>query len=66
MTDDEMLDQLAAEGDNAGSDYNDSEKILGWFGWDIAGDVLTITYEDGSCDENGDIKQVAQWRLVKI
>jgi hypothetical protein len=63
MTDDEMLDQLAAEGENAGSDYNDNEKVLGWFGWELdqADDILTISYQkdDGT-------NQHEQWRLVKL
>lgn len=62
MTNDEMLNELAAEGENAGSDYNDSDDVLGWFGWDIVGDVLTITYEK----DNDKPKQIAQWRLVKL
>jgi hypothetical protein len=61
MTDTEMLDQLSAEGEEAEADFNDSEKVFGWFGWDVIGDVLTITYT-----KDGEPKQIAQWRLVKL
>lgn len=58
MTPDEMLDELKDAGDDASSDFNDG--LEGWFGWNLVGTELTITFNSG-----GDAPtESASWRLV--
>jgi hypothetical protein len=57
-----MLQVLNEYGEDAASDYNDGEDVMGWFGWSINDEhILTVTFrdEDGEPDS-------AQWRLVPI
>ncbi len=48
MTRDEMLAVFRDAGQDAGSDYNDDDRVNGWFGWDFdpVNLTLTIRHED--------------------
>ena len=69
MTPAEMLKQLSSHGEDAGSDYNDSDEVHGRFGWTVTpiGDtdiaVLTVTYEDQEC---GLLPVARRWILSPI
>lgn len=54
-----MLETLSEHGQDAGSDYNDSDDVMGYFGWSIAGGVLTVTHEP-----DDDVVVVRRWRLT--
>lgn len=57
-----MLQVLNEQGGEAGSDFNDGEEVMGWYGWSIDDDhILTVTYrpEDGQTD-------TARWKLVPV
>ena len=62
MTREEMLEHLASEGENAGSDYHDG--LDGWFGFTIEHNdiapVLRVTWESAATGE----KQVERWKLT--
>ena len=54
-----MLQLLNEHGEDAASNFNDGEDVMGWFGWSINDDhILTITFND----DNGNADS-AQWRL---
>lgn len=58
-----MLQVLNAYGEDAGSDFNDGEEVMGYFGWSIDDDrVLTVTYRGE--DDPADTAFVGRWRLV--
>ena len=64
-----MLDILTSEGENAGSDYNDSERVHGRFGWSIepdgnGGGVLSVTYEDQEDEDHEPI--TLRWVLTPM
>jgi hypothetical protein len=60
-----MLRILGEDGENAGSDFNDAHDVMGWFGWSIADNVLTVTYE--ASDRTPGEPQVVtrRWRLTE-
>lgn len=64
MSPDEMLAVVAETGEDSGSDYNDG--LDGWFGFTVAGDLLTVTWtpagEDGGAAN--DHTEVRSWRLI--
>lgn len=71
MTPVEMLRQLNVHGENAGSDYNDSDAVHGRFGWTADPDVsrgtfatLTVTHEDQDVDPATPITK--QWCLIPV
>jgi hypothetical protein len=66
MTREEMLRHLSSHGEDAGSNFNDSEEIHGRFGWSIeqdgqGGGVLSVTYEDQ--DEGAGPAVTLRWVL---
>ena len=63
----EMLSYLSEVGADAGADLNDGDTAYGYFGWDITGDVLTISHEPMD-EETGDLgeKVTRRWKLVEI
>lgn len=67
MSAEEMLAQLHEHGQDAGSDYNDSDEVQGWFSWTVRGDVLTVTHQadDDGYDDPAN-KVARRWRLVPI
>jgi hypothetical protein len=63
-----MLTLLSDEGENAGSDYNDSERVHGRFGWTVeqdrnGGGVLSVTYED---QENELAPTTHRWVMIPM
>jgi hypothetical protein len=56
-----MLNLLDEAGADALNTFDDRDSVLGWFGWRVDDDVLTVTYEGYGMDE----KQIATWRLVE-
>lgn len=62
MTPEEMIANLNEYGGDAGSTFNDGD-LMGWFGWSISGNILTVTFEHmpGIQPEP---KQAASWRLI--
>lgn len=69
MTREEMLRHLGSHGEDAGSDYNDSEEIHGRFGWSVghtgSGEaVLSVTYED--LDDGAGPPLTLTWRMVPM
>jgi len=62
-----MLQTINEYGEDAASDYNDSDEVMGWFGWSIddsAGPgqyTLTITFKSDDAETDS-----AQWRLVPM
>lgn len=62
-----MLKVLKEHGEEAGSDFNDSEEVSGWFGWSIDDDqVLTVTYTPADGGGAFDAGETARWRLVPV
>lgn len=45
MNAEDALRILSEYGEDAGSDYNDSDEVNGYFGWRVRDGVLEITYE---------------------
>ena len=64
MTPARMLELLALDGANAASDYNDDDRVDGWFGWTINDLLLTVTYRPCAGDGRPGEAQTASWRLV--
>lgn len=71
MTREEMLRHLSNHGESAGSDFNDSEDIHGWFGWAVdiidqaPGEaVLSVTYNDA--DDGTGQELTLRWRMVPM
>lgn len=67
----EMLLQLHEHGQDAGSDFNDSDEVDGWFGWEVDGwdgdsPVLTVTYQQDAHDAADRVTVRRMWRLVPI
>jgi hypothetical protein len=63
----QALETLHEHGQDANSDYNDSDEVQGWFGWTIRGDVLTVTHKaDDDGYEDPANKVMHRWRLVPI
>jgi hypothetical protein len=60
MEPEEMLRILSEQGSQAGSDFNDGDDVMGYFGWSIDGDVLIVTYE------SGDGSATSRWRLEAV
>jgi hypothetical protein len=62
----DMLGTLNEYGEEAGSDFNDGDDVMGWFSWSVTGEgrtrQLTITYTPGA----GGAKQTATWVLVPV
>jgi hypothetical protein len=63
-----MLDILSVHGYDAGSDFNDSTAVDGWFGWSITDPtegppVLTVHYERAS-DAASPVVVTRRWRLT--
>lgn len=54
-----MLRVLDTEGEEAGSNYNDGENVLGWFSWTVRDSVLEIKHQD----DQGVIT-TARWKLT--
>jgi hypothetical protein len=68
MDADTMLDILSEHGGDAGSDFNDSDAVAGWFGWSISDPadgppVLTVNYERAS-DTPSRVVVTRRWRLT--
>jgi hypothetical protein len=62
----QMLRQLNEHGQDAGSDYNDSEEVDGYFGWEVEGDVLVVTHEISEDSNRRNPEVTRRWRLVPI
>jgi hypothetical protein len=65
MTPDEMLEILTEYGDDARSDFNDSDAVMGWFGWSVTGDrnpTLTISWTSNTEGRTA----TTSWRLVPL
>jgi hypothetical protein len=60
-----MLEILSAHGSEAGVDYNDGDEVMGYFGWWIKDNVLTISYEN---ENHPDYAAQAshRWLLMKL
>jgi hypothetical protein len=54
-----LLTILNTQGEDAGATFNDGDDVLGWFGWSIEGDTLTITHTDMD-----DVETSGRWRLA--
>jgi len=57
-----MLAILSEYGEDASSDYNDGDDVMGYFGWSIDGDVLSVSYTP----DGGPSVSAASWRLVPV
>ena len=64
MTPGELLNRLHEEGMDASADFNDNEEILGYFGWRIEDDVLTVYCNRGSEDDGTFEQWTHSWLLV--
>jgi hypothetical protein len=62
MNSERMLRNLSEYDEDAASDYNDA--LDGWFGWQVTGDLLTVTFEPEANRSSG--THVASWRLVPV
>jgi hypothetical protein len=60
-----MLKILKGQGEAAGSDFNDSDEVNGWFGWTIEQDgparVLAVTHHPDEGTET-----TARWQLIPM
>jgi hypothetical protein len=65
MNREQMLEQLDLHGADAASDFNDSEEVLGWFGWGVEGDILTVTFQPDAAGHVVD-GHAQTWRLVPV
>lgn len=61
-----MLATLREHGEEAGSDYNDSEEVQGYFGWTVHGDVLEVTHEADNESNRPNPSVTRRWRLVPM
>lgn len=74
MTPERMLTVLREHGEDAGSDFNDSDEVNGWFGWTIVhdqlrGPLLRITHtpvDDASGEKASSQEVIADWQLMLI
>jgi hypothetical protein len=56
---------VSEHGEEAGSDYNDSDHVMGYFGWSIKDGILTATYEpENNSDEPDPFSY--KWKLTPI
>jgi hypothetical protein len=65
-----MLDILSVHGHDAGSDFNDSDEVTGWFGWAITDPaegppVLTVHYEAATRTPGEPQTITRRWRLIE-
>jgi hypothetical protein len=70
MDADTMLDILGERGQGAGSDFNDSDRIMGWFGWSVSDPaddqpVLTVIYEAATVRPGEPQTITRRWRLIE-
>lgn len=60
-----MLQALGARGEDAGSDYDDSDEVAGWFGWTVepgvSASVLTVTHRPADGEQS-----TARWQLIPM
>lgn len=64
MNANEMLANVGEHGEEAASDYNYG--LDGWFGWRIAGDLLTVTWMPADEDGAAGPFESRSWRLVPV
>lgn len=70
MDADTMLDILGGHGQDAGSDFNDSDQVMGWFGWSVSDPadgppVLTVNYEAATVTPGEPQTVTRRWRLTE-
>jgi hypothetical protein len=63
MTIDDILQTLNEHGQDAASDYNDGENVMGYFGWSVetSARILVITFEP----DDGE-RQVVAFQLTEV
>jgi hypothetical protein len=74
MDAEQMLATLDEHGQEAGSDYSDSDEFPGWFAWELtraasAQPILTITYTGDDYDDDGHNARppvTRRWVLTEI
>lgn len=59
MDEQTLLAILNTQGEDAGADFNDGDDVLGWFGWSIKDDILTVTHTSTDSVETS-----GRWRLT--
>jgi hypothetical protein len=65
MTPEEMLRQLNEAGGQSGSTFNEGA-LMGWFGWEVSGEVLTVSFEQDVPEDSPAAVQEFSWRLVPV